>query len=258
MLRRIRILVGTVLAAVVMGGPDGVAAQQVKDAREAAARNQEAARRSQEQIDTVVDATRSLERQYSAVVKELEGLDVYNVLLQRQIANQSQELADLQSSIGQVTVIERQVVPLMAQMVEGLKRFVEADLPFLLPERRKRAAFLETLLERSDVTVAEKFRRVLEAFEIENDYGRTVESYRDSLELDGATREVDLLRIGRLALLYLSVDGGRYGEWNREQKTWSPLPGGYRSQIREGIRIAQRQVAPNLLLLPISAPGAAQ
>jgi hypothetical protein len=139
-----------------------------------------------------------------------------------------------------------------------LKRFLEADLPFLLPERRKRVAFLETLLERSDVTVAEKFRRVLEAFEIENDYGRTVESYRDSLELGGATREVDFLRIGRVALLYLSVDGSLYGEWNREQKTWSPLPGGYRSQIREGIRIAQRQVAPNLLLLPVSAPEAAQ
>src|SRR3989304_5247956 len=116
MLRRIRILGGTVLAAVVMGGRARVVAQQVKDAREAAARNQEAARRSQEQIDTVVDATRSLERQYGAVVKELEGLDVYNVLLQRQIANQPQELADLQSSIGQVTVIERQGVPLVAPM----------------------------------------------------------------------------------------------------------------------------------------------
>ena len=83
----------------------------------------------------------------------------------------------------------------MLKMIDALDQFVELDMPFLLEERRQRVAFLRTLLERSDVTVAEKFRRLLEAYEIENDYGRTIESYKGSLDVDGASREVDFLRI---------------------------------------------------------------
>jgi hypothetical protein len=247
-----------VVAVTMMGAGSAVFAQDVEDARSAAASKEAAARRSQEQIDEVVDETRGLLRQYTTITKEIDGLEVYNVLLQRQIENQAEELTNLQSSIEQVTVIERQVVPLMARMVESLGQFVELDLPFLFEERSRRVAFLETLLERSDVTVAEKFRRVLEAYEIENDYGRTVETYKQTLELEGASREVDLLRIGRVALLYQTVDGGLHGVWDRASKAWTPLPGEYRSQIREGIRIARRQVAPNLLLLPVPAPEAAR
>lgn len=255
---RRHLTVAAVAAATLLCAAGPLPAQDVEDARAAAAGKEAAARRSQSQIDEVVDETRGLLRQYSAVTKEIDGLEVYNTLLQRQIDNQAQELADLQSSIEQVTVIERQVVPLMAKMVESLGQFVELDLPFLLGERRKRVAFLETLLERSDVTVAEKFRRVLEAYEIENDYGRTVETYKDTLELEGASREVDFLRIGRVVLLYQTVDGRHYGMWDREAEAWTPLPGRYRSEIREGIKIARRQVAPNLLLLPVPAPEAAR
>jgi len=239
-------------------GAGPVSAQQVRGAVAQAATVDEAARKSQARVDKVVDETRELVRQYRAVTKETDGLNVYNTLLERQVENQAREIADLQNSIEQVSVIERQVVPLMAQMVESLHQFVELDLPFLLKERRKRVAFLENLLERSDVTVAEKVRRVLEAYQIENDYGRTIETYKDSLELDGASRELDFLRVGRVALLYQSVDAGLYGMWDREAKAWVPLPGTYRNQIREGIRIARKQVAPNLLLLPVAAPENAQ
>ena len=258
MLGRNHIVGLAVLALGLLSGAGLVIAQQVKDALAGAATMDEAARSSQARVDQVVDETRDLVRQYAAITKELDGLDVYDTLLQRQIDNQAQEIADLQHSITQVSVIERQVVPLMAQMVASLDQFVELDLPFLLPERRKRVAFLQTLLERSDVTVAEKVRRVLEAYEIENDYGRTIEAYKDSLELEGASREVDFLRIGRIALLYQTVDAGVYGMWDRQKKEWTPLPAEYRNQIREGIRVARKQIAPNLLLLPIAAPENAQ
>jgi hypothetical protein len=119
-------------------------------------------------------------------------------------------------------------------------------------------AFLGTLLERSDVTVAEKFRRLLEAYEIENDYGRTIEAYKGSLELDGAVREVDFLRIGRTALLYQTVDAEIFGMWDKSQGAWVSLPAEYRNQIRSGIKMARKQVAPNLLILPIGAPEVVQ
>jgi len=232
----------------------GVLAQDVEGALNAAESMDDAARQSQAKIDQTVDETRSLERQYAAITKEIDGLEVYNALLQKQIDSQQQEIVDLNDSIDRVSVIERQVTPLMLKMIDSLDQFVELDLPFLLEERRQRVAFLRTLLERSDITVAEKFRRLLEAYEIENDYGRTIESYKGSLEVDGASREVDFLRIGRTALLYQTVDSETFGMWDKSRATWVSLPAEYRNQIRDGIRMADKQIAPNLLILPVSAP----
>jgi len=238
--------------------PGGVEAQSVDGAIGAAESMDDAARGSQARIDQTVDQTRSLEREYAAIMKEIDGLEVYNALLEKQLASQDQEIADLNYSIDQVSVIERQVTPLMLKMIDALEQFIELDIPFLIEERRQRVAFLRTLLERSDITVAEKFRRLLEAYEIENDYGRTIESYKGSLDVDGASREVDFLRLGRVALLYETVDAEIYGMWDPDQKAWAPLPAEYRNQIRNGIRMAHKQIAPNLLILPVSAPEVVQ
>ncbi len=236
----------------------GAFAQEVERALGAAQSMDDAARRSQANIDRTVDETRSLERQYSGIMKEIDGLEVYNALLEKQLESQNQEMADLNRSIDQVSVIERQVTPLMGKMIDSLEQFVELDVPFLLEERRKRVAFLRTMLERSDVTVAEKFRRLLEAYEIENDYGRTIEAYKGSLEVEGASREVDFLRIGRTALLYQTMDAEIFGMWDKDAREWVSLPAEYRNQIRAGIRMARKQVAPDLLLLPIFAAEVAE
>ena len=249
-----RVLMALVMTLGWLGTSPGGWAEDVRDVLAAAQRTDENARRSQEKINGLVDETMDLAGQYSALSKQIDGLVVYNTLLQRQLDNQKLELADLQHSITQVSVVERQITPLMQKMVDSLEQFVELDVPFLLEERKKRVAFLKTLLERSDITVAEKLRRILEAYEIENDYGRTIEAFKGSLELDGASREVEFLRIGRAVLLYQTADAEIYGRWDREEGKWSPLPAAYRNQIREGIKIARKQVAPSLLLLPIVAP----
>jgi len=234
--------------------PGGALAQNVEGALNDAKSMDNAARNSQARIDQTVDETRSLERRYAAIMKEIDGLEVYNTLLQKQIDSQNQEMVDLNHSIDQVSVIERQVTPLMLKMIDALDQFVELDIPFLLEERRQRVGFLKTILERSDITVSEKFRRLLEAYEIENDYGRTIESYKGSLDVEGASREVDFLRIGRTALLYQTIDAEIFGMWDKNQGTWVSLPAEYRTQIRNGIKMARKQIAPNLLTLPISAP----
>jgi len=212
------------------------------------------AQAAQDQIDGIVTETRSLAEEYRAVMKEVDGLIVYNTLLERQIADQEQELADLRTSIDQVQVIERQILPLLTRMIDGLERFVELDVPFLLDERTDRVENLKMLLERADVTAAEKFRVVMEAWQIENDYARTIFTYTDELQIDGVTREVDVLQIGRIALLYQTPDGNLSGAWDQRNRTWQPVGTEFRNQIRQGIRLARNQVAPDLLLLPIAPP----
>jgi hypothetical protein len=179
---------------------------------------------------------------------------VYNTFLQLQITNLRKQLTELRESIDQVQVVERQILPLLGRMIEGLEQFVELDVPFLLDERREKVADLKTLMERADVTAAEKFRKVMERWEIENDFGRSIENYKATLEINGTDREVDFLRVGRVALLYQTPDGELNGAWDQRARQWVALGSEHRNKIRQGLRMAQKQVAPNLLLLPISAP----
>jgi hypothetical protein len=214
------------------------------------------AQESQEQIDQVAKKTRSLGDQYKAALKEIEGLKVYNTLLGLQVDNQVAKMGDLRTSIDQVEVINRQIVPIMTQMIEGLDQFVALDVPFLLEERQERVGRLKELMTRDDVTVAEKFRKVTEAYQIENDYGRTIESYKDTITIDEATREVDFLRVGRVTLLYQSPDGRVSGAWDQQARQWQSLGSESKNQIKFGLQIAKKQVAPDLVLLPVSAPEA--
>ncbi len=212
------------------------------------------AQESQQKIDAVVDQTRLLEDQYKAVLKEIDGLRIYNELLQRQINRQVAKMAELNDSIDRVAIVSRQIAPLMLRMIESVTQFVSLDVPFLLEERQARVAQLELLLETEEITVAERFRKVMEAYQIENDYGRTIEAYTGTLNIDGATRNVEFLRIGRIALLYQTADGKLSGAWDQDERKWVELGNEYKNSIRQGLRIANKQIAPDLVLLPVDTP----
>jgi hypothetical protein len=215
------------------------------------------ARASQQVIDQVVQETESLESDYRQALKQLDGLKVYNQYMQQQIANQDEELAQLAQSLDNIEDVERQILPLMIRMLDALEQFVDLDLPFLKQERQERVFGLRALMAEADVSAAEKFRRLMETFQIEADFGRTIETYKDTATIDGATMQVDILRIGRIGLFYQSADYKATGTWDTEKEQWSALGSGARNAVRQGIRIARRQVAPDLLLLPVPAPEAA-
>merc|ERR1711974_278147 len=121
-------------------------------------------------------------------------------------------------------------------------QFVELDVPFHLEERKERIEFLRNNLDRSDITIAEKFRQVLEAYKIENENGRKIDSYKGVATVNGAERDVNFLRIGRIGLLYQTTDGEHSGAWDKTQGAWVELDAGdYRGAIQKGLRIARKQ-----------------
>lgn len=212
----------------------------------------------QQRVEQVANQTDKLLTDYKTVTKVVDGLRVYNSLLQRQIDNQEREKIELATSMTNVALIERQIIPMMTRMIDSLEQFVVLDIPFLLDERQSRLERLRGMMERSDVTAAEKFRRVIEAYQIENDYGRTIEAYRGSVDISGNQQEVDFLRIGRISLSYQSIGGANTGAWNAEAGDWEALdPAKYKSQVAHGIRVARKQVAPDLLVIPVAAASEA-
>ena len=219
----------------------------------------ELAQASQQKIDDVVRQTDGLETEYKQIMKQVDGLAVYNDYIQRQITSQEGELATLRESLDQVGVVERQIMPLMIRMFDGLDKFIQLDQPFLLDERTTRVNRLRALMERADVTLAEKFRSLTEAFQIENDFGRTIEIYKDALVINEANLEVNVLRLGRVGLYYQTNDAAATGRWDTTTGQWEALTDGKsRNQVRRGIRIARKLVAPDLLLLEVPAPEVAR
>jgi len=246
-------MTAALIAATVIATSGSVFAQSVDDVLKADQRRLELAQASQERINEVVEGTRSLTDQYRAINKEIEGLQVYNRLMSAQVEGQQATLADIELSMDQVDVINRQIFPLMTRMIDGLEQSIALDIPFLEAERTNRVDALKEIMERSDVSVAEKFRKVMEAYQIEMDYGSSSEWYKESLDIDGALRDYNMLRVGRVGLYFQSDDSQITGHYNQETRQYEMVDDENRSEIRKGLRMARQLIAPELLLLPIPA-----
>ncbi len=208
---------------------------------------------AQKQIDEISDEIDDRLAEYRTALKQTDSIRIYNRQMRDLIGSQKAELASLVDQLARVQGVGRSVTPLMLRMIEAIEKFVALDVPFLIEERTERIAELRTVMARADVTNAGKYRQVMEAYQIENEYGRTIEAYRGTLELDNRETTVDFLRFGRIALVYQSLDEAYAGMWNHQTRSWDPLDSSYRSSIRQGLRIARKQAAPDLIRLPLPA-----
>ncbi|PHS68741.1 MAG: hypothetical protein COB23_08530 [Methylophaga sp.] len=210
-----------------------------------------AAQKSQQQIDNLADETTQMLVEYREVLRQTDSLRVYNDQLDKLVTSQKKELESIKGQLRNIETTRRDIVPLMLKMIEVMAQFVALDLPFLPEERQSRVIQLQTLMERADVTLAEKYRRILEAYQVETEYGRTIEAYQDELTIDDNTRTVDFLRIGRVSLYYMTLDGQEVGLWDSLSKQWQQLDDEYRPSISQGLKVARKQLPPDLLVLPV-------
>lgn len=215
--------------------------------------------KSQEKIDKIVEGAQERLIQYRSLLKQIEGLEAYNEQLSTQVAGQLNLIARFDASISQVALIERQMTPLVEKMAASLQDFIELDLPFDFEERQERMAFIQDNLAAADIDVAEKFRQVIEAYQIENTYGRKIDTYQDIVTLNGTEQDVNVLRVGRIAMVCQTKDATTSARWDNDNRTWEVLDNvTYRNAIRNGIKMAKKQASINILTLPIAAPEVAQ
>lgn len=209
----------------------------------------EDAARSQARVAQLADQTSELLGEYRMVLQRLDRVRVYNDNLEALVRDQDREHADLERQLASFQEVQQDIVPLMLEMIEDLARFIELDLPFQLGERRQRVELLREAMERSDVTVSEKYRQVMNAYQLEADFGRNTEAWDGRL----GERQVQFLRVGRILLAYQTPDRTETGFWNRNTRQWE-VANQYRNDVIQGLRIARRQAAPNLVRLPLPAP----
>lgn len=212
-----------------------------------------AGQESQKRVEEIATATDNLIAQFRLTNKKIESLNIFNRQLNAVIVSQNEELASLQKQIDGVEEVGRAVTPLMLKMIDALDKFIALDLPFLADERKARVDQLRVLMRRSDVADAERYRRILEAYQIENDYGRSIDAKPGTVSRGGVDVPVDFLRVGRIALMYQTRDETEVGTWNHSKKAFEPLDG-YDNWMSEALRVAKKQAAPQLIRVPLPQP----
>ncbi|MCY4157661.1 MAG: DUF3450 domain-containing protein [Gammaproteobacteria bacterium] len=211
-------------------------------------------RRAQAEIDILADETQEAVSEYRVRLQELDRIRRYNDNLQRTIDDQDREKASLTRQIDEFGGLEQGIVPLLMDMINDLERFIELDVPFQIEQRRGQVTRLRDLMDRADISIAEKYRNVMGAYQDEASIGRNMEAYTGELEIGGVARQVDFLRVGRLLLAYQTPDREKMGYWNMRAGEWRELDSSYRGPLTIGLRMARRLVPPDILTLPIAAP----
>lgn len=215
---------------------------------------QRAAAKSQKRIDTISEEIDKVISKYQQEKKSVESLKAYNDQLRKTLNAQEVAKLKFQRSIEEASLIERQITPLMTRMISGIEKFISVDMPFKVEERRDRVERIKSYLTNANISAAERFRKVLEAYSIENGYGRSIDVYIDTLSIDNADLTVNILQVGRAAMYYQTTDGAQSGYYDKSSNTWQKLDSSHNDGISNAIKVAQKKVSPDLMLLPLTAP----
>lgn len=212
-------------------------------------KTEEAAKASQKRVEQLDDESTKMLADYRQMTAEATSLKSYNEQLATQVSSQQQQVDEMTKQLGEIETTAREVLPMMEKMLVTLDQFVQLDLPFLIEERSNRVAQLKDLMSRADVSTSEKYRRIVEAYQIEMEYGRTIEAYQGKV----GDKTVDFLRAGRIALMYQTLDGKQTGYWDVASKSWKQ-DNDYQDGIRAGLKVAKKQAAPDFIAVAVPAP----
>ncbi|TAJ94145.1 MAG: DUF3450 domain-containing protein [Gammaproteobacteria bacterium] len=248
-MKSLRRLTGAALTIALAGMAANGGAQTLKNVEAEQKEADKAAQASQAQINDILDKKQDLAGRYAQVVAETESLNKYIEQLSVQVKSQDEEIAGIEQQLLDIETTNREVQPLMQKMVDTLEQFVALDVPFLLEERTERVSKLKELMARSDIAISEKYRRILEAYQIELEYGRTLDAYEGKV----GEKTVEFVRLGRISLMYQTLDEAETGYWDAQKKDWV-LDNTYTEAVKEARRVARKDGAPDLLTVPVPAP----
>jgi hypothetical protein len=237
-------------------GPS-VGAQQLDAVLSAQAAANQAAEASQDKINKLSDETVDLASKYRRMLSDSDSIKRYADELGKQVAAQQKEIESLNQQLGAIETVSRDVFPLMEKMLDALEQFVALDMPFLLKERTDRVQRLKDMMAQADFSVSEKYRRIMEAYSIEMEYGRTVDAYEGTIGEGDSAKAVQFVRIGRVSLVYQTSDGNETGYWDADKKSWVQ-DNSYQRDVKDALDVALKKGAPDLLLVPVHAPKEVQ
>jgi len=171
---------------------------------------------------------------------------------QQYIERKQADVAELQAQKEKMRQLRMALEPYLDQALGQLQQFVAEDLPFLPEERSARIDFLRSSLTDPELALGEKLRRVLEGLKVEAEYGNHIEVTSEKVDLDGQNTLVNMLRLGRVGLFYITKDGRNLGRWDTQNRQWEHLDDHYAAPLQLTMDIVERRRAAELVELPLT------
>ena len=249
------IIASTIIGALALTS-NFVTADALTNLQKEEAKTFKASMKSQTKINSIYEQTIELLSEYRNTVDQAEVLSGYNDHVQRMVNDQKENILSLDSQIAGIDKIKQGVVPLMYKMIDTLEKFVELDVPINIERRKERIEGLRDIMGDSNVTTSEQFRLVLEAYEIESNYGTVFDAYQSELDLGDRKITADFVHMGRISLVAQSLDMKNAWVWNNESRSWDQLDDSYLKPITDTIRMARKQLPIDMTKLPVFAAGA--
>lgn len=243
-------------AAVMLAAFGAPAQAQFKPALDTSEQTARDTAASQQRIDQLDDQTAALLNDYRANLKQLEAARRYNASLERNIEAQEREIARLREDIGNVEGLQRATQPLMEDMIAKFSDIVGADMPFLVGERSERAGRLSGVLDNPSMSAAQKYRLIVEAYQIENEYGRTISADSGTIGEGENLLTGEFLRVGRIALIFKTPDDSVLRIYDQAQGDFVSLDRSFLPDVKFAMRMAKAQTAPDVFFLPVKPPVA--
>lgn len=236
-------------AALLLTSPAHAQLDSILGAAKASTAASSAAQRSVEQSD---DRAESAIREYRAVLQQIDNIKLF--VAQQDIFLQSQqaEIDSLNNQLSTVEQIKQGMVPMMLRMATNIEDVIKSDVPFLLEERLERVARLKETLSDPDISPAEQYRQVLNAYKIEVSYGQGLDSYEGAHPTKPGN-VVNFLRFGRVSYVYMSKDEQDIARYDLANQSWEQISGDQAVALRRAIRIAHGEAAPGIVFAPVVA-----
>lgn len=240
----------SVIAAALIAGLAIPAHAQLREALTTGEQATRKAEQVQDQINQLDDQRSDMVREYRTLLQRRDAAELFAKQQELVVQSQREEIASLTEQLGSIDDITAQTVPMLLGMIADLKQFVAADLPFKADERKTRLDSLDALMKTPNVTTAEQYRMIMEAYSAEMEYGRTIDTWQEEIAIDGNPTTVDMFLYGRVSLVYITPDG-KAARYDRASGEWQPLPGSYAADIRRAVRVAQGKAQQVVLFAPV-------
>lgn len=192
-----------------------------------------------------------LAEEYDRVKAENEQLVFANKNLTQKFKDLEESNRNLTREKEEAQRIRTELAPFLKELLGRLKALVTADAPFLSRERHDRLARLEVILDDPDITIAEKYRKMMEALFVEAEYGNTVEVYREKIVANGAEVLADIFRMGRVALFFLALDRESAGIFDVATNQWRTLDKAHVPAIEAVVEMAAKHRPMEVVTLPL-------
>jgi hypothetical protein len=207
--------------------------------------------KTQEEEEMWQHEKEKLNAQFEQLLQDKKYLQQQKLDLQQELATTWKRISSKEKQLRDIEQISEQIRPFLDTLVTELKMEINNSLPFLMTERTLRLEKLESLLTIPEVSISEKYRKVMEALLVEAEYGFTIEARQETIEITGNKRLVNIFRLGRLSLFYQSLDRKECGFYNIAENLWQPLKAKYNHDIHNALAIAAKQQPAEIISLPL-------